>query len=169
MGERYKRTPNVCCTICKKGVYRRPVDLKLNKGLAYCSQKCYGISCRKELPCVVCKVPILAHKNARTCSRACANRYRAGIKYKLGHPKKDKVQNQRALKLRLIEERGKVCERCGYAKVEILQVHHKDRNRNNNSLTNLELLCPNCHAEGHYLENSWFNDRVENTEESDSG
>ncbi|MBI3573571.1 hypothetical protein HY090_00790 [Candidatus Kaiserbacteria bacterium] len=39
-------------------------------------------------------------------------------------------------------------------------MHHKDRNRNNNSLGNLELICPNCHYEEHYLEKSWLNDRV---------
>ena len=27
-----------------------------------------------------------------------------------------------------------------------LEVHHKDGNKNNNILDNLELLCPNCHA-----------------------
>ncbi len=48
----------------------------------------------------------------------------------------------------------KKCERCGYAKYpEILEVHHKDRNRANGNPDNLELLCPNCHTEEHYLNN----------------
>jgi len=43
------------------------------------------------------------------------------------------------------------CNRCGYDKhISILQVHHKDRNRKNNKLDNLEILCPNCHYEDHY-------------------
>ncbi len=42
------------------------------------------------------------------------------------------------------------CNRCGYNKnIKILQAHHKDSNRANNDLENLELLCPNCHAEEH--------------------
>lgn len=42
------------------------------------------------------------------------------------------------------------CERCGYDKyIKILGVHHIDRNRNNNSIQNLEVLCPNCHSEEH--------------------
>lgn len=42
------------------------------------------------------------------------------------------------------------CNRCGYDTfTEILQVHHKDKNRTNSSLSNLEVLCPNCHAIEH--------------------
>lgn len=73
----------------------------------------------------------------------------------MGRPR-DKMVSQRALKTRLLEERGIICERCGYATVEILQVHHRDRNRKNNNIDNLELICPNCHFEEHYLEKSWL-------------
>jgi len=55
-----------------------------------------------------------------------------------------------------MEERGTKCERCGYKKYEILHVHHKNRNRNDNSMENLEIICPNCHYEEHYLEKSWL-------------
>jgi HNH endonuclease len=43
------------------------------------------------------------------------------------------------------------CNRCGYKEYPILRVHHKDRNRSNNELENLEILCPNCHEIEHYL------------------
>ena len=149
----YKRNPNVDCRACGTPVYRRPVELEKNQGRAFCSQTCYGLFSRKETPCVVCKKPILAGAHKKTCSRACANKNRVGIRYKQGSPH-DKVKDQRALKLRLIQERGKRCERCQYDKVEILHVHHKNRDRNNNELNNLELICPNCHYEEHYLEQS---------------
>lgn len=29
----------------------------------------------------------------------------------------------------------------------VIQLHHIDGNRNNNSLDNLEMLCPNCHSQ----------------------
>lgn len=156
MNEKYKRNPNTVCVVCKKPIYKRPSQIKANNGQAFCSIECYGISCRKVSPCIVCGTPIMAHFNKKTCSRACANRHRAGIKYKLHLPRKDKVKNQRALKIRLLTDRGQKCERCGYNKQEILQVHHKDRNRNHNALENLELICPNCHYEEHYLEKSWM-------------
>ena len=153
MAESYKRNPNTKCIICSKPIYRRPAEI--HHGRVFCSQQCYGIANRKEIPCIVCGSPILASAHAKTCSRACANKNRAGMQY-LGRPKKDKVRNQRSLKLRLLASRGGVCERCGYDKKEILEVHHKDRDRQNNDLGNLALICPNCHAEEHYLQRSWM-------------
>jgi 5-methylcytosine-specific restriction endonuclease McrA len=51
-------------------------------------------------------------------------------------------------------DRMKACQRCGYDdEVGILVLHHKDRNRENNHLSNLEILCPNCHALEHLCEN----------------
>lgn len=154
MPESYKRRPNTKCTQCGKPIYRRPSELEASGGRAFCSQRCYGLACRKEHPCVVCGKPILASAHKKTCSRSCANKWRAGIKYKIGSPR-DKVKNQRALKRRLLELRGPKCERCGYGIYEILQVHHNDRDRENNAVENLTLLCPNCHAEEHYLEPCW--------------
>jgi hypothetical protein len=149
----YKRKPNTNCATCNIPIYRRPVEMK--KGRVFCSSACYGKANRKEVPCVICKTPILAGANKKTCSRSCANRHRAGMRYKIGRPH-DKVVDQRMLKLRLLEARGQKCERCGYDKREILHVHHKNRNRQNNNLGNLELICPNCHYEEHYLEKSWL-------------
>ena len=42
------------------------------------------------------------------------------------------------------------CECCGLSEwlgqPIPLELHHKDGDRNNNTLDNYELLCPNCHA-----------------------
>jgi hypothetical protein len=42
------------------------------------------------------------------------------------------------------------CEMCGVSewmgKKLTLELHHKDGDRHNNSLDNLQILCPNCHA-----------------------
>lgn len=157
--DEYKRNPNTACTVCGKPIYRRPGQIK--QGRVFCSQTCYGLATRKEHPCVVCGKPILSSANKNTCSRGCANTNRAGIKYK-GRAPKDKVVYQRGLKLRLLKLRGPICERCGYARYEILNVHHKDRNRQHNTLDNLELLCPNCHSEEHYLENNWYSGKIQN-------
>lgn len=155
MTEKYIRKPNTRCLVCDKEIYRRPSEIKSNNGRFFCSANCYGIIQRKEVPCTVCGKLILSGLNKKTCSRKCANINRAGIKYKIGRPK-DKVKSQKIIKLKLLKERGLKCERCGYAKHEILQIHHRDRNRNNNDLSNLELICPNCHFEEHLLEKSWL-------------
>lgn len=47
------------------------------------------------------------------------------------------------------------CNRCGYDNViDILQVHHRDHDHSNNELSNLEILCPNCHALEHLAQTS---------------
>ena len=44
------------------------------------------------------------------------------------------------------------CSRCGWGEINTytgkvpLQVHHIDGNPNNNDISNLALLCPNCHS-----------------------
>ncbi|MBP9691052.1 HNH endonuclease [Candidatus Woesebacteria bacterium] len=80
---------------------------------------------------------------------------RKGVKYSQNAPH-DKVRAYKILKTRLLKNRGTHCERCDYDTFEILQIHHKDRDRTNNSLENLELICPNCHALEHYYEESWL-------------
>lgn len=54
------------------------------------------------------------------------------------------------LKKHLIKERGHKCEICGneewLGKPITLEIHHIDGDRTNNTLDNLQLLCPNCHS-----------------------
>lgn len=57
------------------------------------------------------------------------------------------------LKLRLLNEgiKARKCECCGRVswngKPISLELHHLDGNPNNNKLSNLRILCPNCHAQ----------------------
>lgn len=50
----------------------------------------------------------------------------------------------------LIYLRGQKCENCGITEwlgePIKLEIHHKNGDRSDNSLDNLQLLCPNCHA-----------------------
>lgn len=146
----YKRKPNVVCAVCGTAVYRRPGILKLNAGKAYCTQTCYGKACRKETTCTMCGKSILAGTNKKTCSRTCANINRTGMYYTRKR-QKDAVVTLRRLKLRLLQERKPQCERCKFSLIQVLQIHHKDRNHSNNARKNLEVLCPNCHATEHYV------------------
>jgi predicted HTH transcriptional regulator len=47
---------------------------------------------------------------------------------------------------------GKECQRCGSN--DEIEVHHRDRNRSNNSPENLEVLCHECHMDEHHEERS---------------
>lgn len=55
---------------------------------------------------------------------------------------------------KLVSDSGKLteCLRCGYNNKQVLEVHHKDRNRSNNSMENLEVLCANCHKLEHDID-----------------
>ena len=46
-----------------------------------------------------------------------------------------------------------ICERCGFTPQHRCQmdVHHRDRNRKNNTESNCETLCANCHRMEHQL------------------
>ena len=143
------RTPNCICKICGSQIYRRPAQIE--RGDVFCSLECFGISCRKTKQCPICGTPLINRGNIKTCSRACANKLRSGIAY-TGLARKDKVKTARLLKNRLIQERGNKCERCSYPNTRILVIHHKIHRSNGGTddLDNLELICPNCHAEIHY-------------------
>ena len=47
---------------------------------------------------------------------------------------------------------GNKCEECGWARIHAktkvvpLNVHHVDGNKFNNHISNLKVLCPNCHS-----------------------
>ena len=51
------------------------------------------------------------------------------------------------LKLKL-RSNNITCEKC--KKIRALQIHHKDRNRKNNHISNLKILCRVCHRKEHY-------------------
>ena len=96
-----------------------------------------------EYVCAHCGIKFLdapSHKR-KYCSKSCVNKAAKQI----WKPKFTTVRKT-MLKRNMLQR----CERCGYDKhPEILGVHHKDRNRDNNDLTNLEVLCPNCHSLEH--------------------
>jgi len=56
-------------------------------------------------------------------------------------------------KLRIEAQRvGRKLKRiCKCGSRDKTQIHHKDQNRNNNSIYNLEILCESCHRKVHNL------------------
>jgi predicted HNH restriction endonuclease len=60
--------------------------------------------------------------------------------------------NGKQIKRYLIEKHGDKCMECGWDKKNPttgkcpIELEHVDGNSENNSLDNLKLLCPNCHA-----------------------
>ena len=141
-----KRNPNCACKICNTQIYRRPVQIVA--GNIYCSQKCTGLDQRVEKKCKICGMKYSGGK--ATCSRACANKARTGIKYTKEN-KFNKAYRGSLLKEKVAKKRGGICERCTEDNYAILQIHHKKEQHKGGTdiLSNLELLCPNCHTTHH--------------------
>jgi HNH endonuclease len=92
----------------------------------------------------------LGQKDKQFCSVSCARKYANDLKRETNR-KNGIYPNSREAK-RAILETSAGCVRCGWSNItEILEIHHRDLNRGNNHISNLELLCPTCHTMEHYL------------------
>lgn len=118
---RIKPIPNVQCAQCGKSFYRNTSKKKNSKsGLYFC--------CRK-------------HKDLGQ---------RLGGFSELHPPHYGTSTGVHDYRNRAIKKYGNICNRCGYDKnIAAIVVHHKDRNRANTLIENLEVLCANCHAIEH--------------------
>jgi hypothetical protein len=112
------------------------------KGCLHCSEDFYSKS-----------------KHAKYCSNRCQvdyqhkeyiSKWRAGLVDGKRGKKAPLISNH--LRRYLIEVFGERCSACGWDRHHSktgrvpLEVNHKDGNAENNSESNLELLCPNCHS-----------------------
>ena len=65
--------------------------------------------------------------------------------------KYEDLTGKSAIKNRILKLRGHQCEKClrkkWFKKLIPIEIHHIDGNQRNNVKTNLQLLCPNCHAQ----------------------
>lgn len=167
------------CKFCKKEYFAEKREINRGKGI-FCSHSCSSLFYHKNkevikkipnVKCANCKKDFykskLKQKNSKSglffCCRACKDKAQriGGIK---------EIQpNHYTNKLRSTSHKGLIkrikginfCEKCGYNKhIEILQIHHKDRDRNNGDLENLIVLCPNCHLWEHYtVKDGLYNNR----------
>jgi hypothetical protein len=115
-----------------------------------------------KLLCAFCKEsftrPLSKLKNSKSkiyfCSRHCKDEAQK-IKNKFTdiHPSHYGTGSCKETYRRIaLENLPHKCNRCGYNKLlGVLAVHHKDRDKSNNLVSNLEILCHNCHAEEHIL------------------
>ena len=65
-------------------------------------------------------------------------------------------KNGRTIYRRMIFEVSEniICSVCGEENFSKLVVHHKDKDRTNNKLSNLQIMCTKCHTTYH---NTWLN------------
>jgi HNH endonuclease len=143
------------CHHCGK-IFRRPPSGD-GKDRSFCSRACYDASrqndvdtrnrpvgrCGKNpVQCQHCgktfyvKTSVLSSRTNLYCSRACK---RLGSVTTGSHIPKEYIRRTQP----------RQCTVCGIDDSDVLEIHHKDRNRKNNKLENLIVLCANCHTKIH--------------------
>lgn len=135
---------NAICLTCSAPFTH--ISSRANKA-KYCSRKCYhkavhlmGSVIHSCKHCGKSFRSPPSHKRVY-CSKACVGKSSKAI----WNPDFTTVRKKMAQR-----DMIKSCERCGYdSEPRILGVHHKDRDRKNNEMSNLEVLCPNCHSLEH--------------------
>lgn len=117
---------------------------------------------KKPMPWVICRNCAImfqvhpsrkAKTNVQACSRKCLGEIQSRERKGKTRPELGIQTYRRA--------RKSACERCGTT--ERLLVHHKDEDRYNNELSNLETLCRRCHQIHHHCERNLPNARAERT------
>jgi hypothetical protein len=169
MRRKYPR-PTLVCQNCEQPF--TPKKLYHGRILRFCSRRCCALSHHNEklLPFDPAEAWRLWRTGLSALRVALALGVERGVVYRwlkavgLYEPRpasgprtstwRGGVKLSDAMRQRVINLAGNRCEQCGYGGAgehpEILQIHHRDRNNRNNVITNLILLCPNCHTWEHY-------------------
>lgn len=144
------------CLNCGNEIF----DLKSSKR-KFCSQKCNAIYNNQKYPkkkrirnrlynCICCRKK-LNDTQFKYCSKKCESEYQKQLIWKKIDDGETTLPS-RYYKQYLIEKFEEKCMKCGWNEINPssgkipIQLEHKDGNAENNSLDNLELLCPNCHS-----------------------
>ena len=110
----------------------------------------------KFISCAICNVKVykdrsrlLASKHKiYFCSRACKDKSLGSFGIKKVQPRHYGTGHT-GYRRRAFGYLKPRCSVCGYKIKEVLRVHHKDGNRKNSKLNNLDILCPTHHEEYH--------------------
>jgi hypothetical protein len=151
----------IVCEYCKKTVMKevKYVNYNIKHGYKnYCSSTCGNSdkyssvhtncsTCGKEID--VYKSVMKRSKSGKVfCCRSHAASYSNTLKRDRSHWNyKGGASSYRSLALNIYPSK---CSVCGYDMVDILEVHHKNGNRENNDPSNLDILCPTHHKEYSY-------------------
>lgn len=119
----------------------------------FCSKSCsakYNNRKRKTAKfflCLNCELPKEQKKNeSKYCCVGCQ------VEHHMNQKVSEGTASARTLKKFLLKKYGNKCFECGIdgiwnGKPISMELEHKDGNSDNNDLSNLSLLCPNCHSQ----------------------
>jgi len=150
--------PIVKCQLCSKEFYGKPSHIKIGYA-KYCSSACQYQARKKGaiVPCDICGKETYKQLKQLTksksgkffCSKSCQTVWRnqefIGAKHanwKMGLFAYRSVLSRHKI--------PKFCILCKTKDQRVLAVHHIDKNRKNNNISNLSWLCHNCHFLVHH-------------------
>lgn len=160
-----KKTIIKACDSCNNPFLAKRTEHKRGNA-KFCSRKCFAKHLSKTMKqnpkpnvkCALCGEKFYMNtskqKNSKSGLFFCCRSHKdmaqriGGIKAIQPNHYNDGSHAYREIAFRHYDHK---CNICQYNKIpEILVVHHIDRNRNNNNIENLQILCPNCHEETHF-------------------
>ncbi len=114
---------------------------------------------KKTTTCTNCKNVLTSRHSFKYCSNICQKDYQYKIfieSWKNGKCNgvigNTSLSISRHIKKYLLDKNNYKCEKCSwsgfnkFSNKSVLEINHIEGNAPNNSETNLELLCPNCHS-----------------------
>jgi len=128
------------CKFCKKN-YNTYTFSKQE----FCSKKCNSYSKRIKKNCQVCSKQLFVVKS-RVSRNNCENIYCSRKCYNMRFGQVKKLKRQTKYFDTLLNESS--CK-CGVTEKYLLTIHHIDGNIHNNSRSNHEVVCANCHIKRH--------------------
>lgn len=144
------------CDGCGKTHAKQKRQLKTTN---YCSSSCAGDARKRsvKMTCDFCKSEYevsYSHSKSKSglhfCSRACKDQAQH-IKHGFSAMHPDHYGTNTNYRFLAFSNHAHKCDVCGWNEIpDVLEVHHKDSNHSNNSLDNLQILCPTCHVVAHY-------------------
>jgi hypothetical protein len=150
----------VTCQRCGKTFSAKPYWIKKGFG-KYCSANCQHIGMRTghEVACFVCgkstykKLKALQGSQSGLffCGKSCQTRWRNQLY--IGEKHSNFTTGLYSYRSVLDRHKvSKICKLCKTADARVLAVHHIDKDRKNNKVSNLAWLCHNCHFLVHHDE-----------------
>jgi hypothetical protein len=146
--------PTAICKLCKKSFYVKPSHVGRGWG-KYCSSGCLheSMCTGRHVSCVTCSKKIYRtpkhfvspKSNNFFCSKSCFAVWKNKNLF-VGERHANWKGGENTYRT-IMKRSGIVpkCSNCGISDKRVLVVHHRDRDRFNNIISNLKWLCRNCH------------------------
>lgn len=148
------------CKVCEASFRTKPFFVK-NGGGKYCSKECHykGLRKGKVITCFICNKE--SYKSPQSIRRSESKKYFCSKSCQTKWRNQEFVGEKHAnftegmYSYRSVLNRHKILQICRLCKDKdkrVLAVHHVDKNRKNNKLSNLAWLCHNCHFLVHHYD-----------------